>query len=376
MSSQIDRRNILAAGVAGPFLTLPARGYAAGLNLDGMAGLSPKPTTRDGNNGSRSGETLALSDADAPLQLPSMPLHDPWIVADIKTKTYFLFTRNDARVSGENSLGVMAYRSKDLKNWSKPAVVFKLPVDNWANDGAWAPEVHLWNGKWYMFVTFHNEALPLEGAGRRPLYRRSTILAAADRLAGPFSPVRAGAPIVDASRMTLDGTLYLDRKGKPWLVYSHEWLQTTDGTIEAVPLDNDLAPIGDPKILFHGSAARWADGKPQKEGDTIYVTDGPELFTTRTGTLLMLWSSYDKDGYVQGLARSTSGNILGPWEQLPPLVRQDSGHGMLFQSFDGSLMMVLHRPFKNARGKLYVMKDIGESVEIVREATELDGDRG
>lgn len=54
------------------------------------------------------------------------------------------------------------------------------------------------------------------------------------------------------------------------------------------------------------------------------------------------------------------------------LMYQDSGHGMLFHSFDGSLMLVLHRPFHNARAKLYDMKDAGDHLEVVRERTDLD----
>ena len=57
----------------------------------------------------------------------------------------------------------------------------------------------------------------------------------------------------------------------------------------------------------------------------IYVTDGPEFFRTKTGRLLMLWSSYEKnsfgrDGYVETVARSKSGELKGPWEQLPRAV--------------------------------------------------------
>ena len=87
----------------------------------------------------------------------------------------------------------------------------------------------------------------------------------------------------------------------------------------------------------------------------------------------MLWSSYDKDGYVQTLARSKSGQIAGPWEQLPPLVRNDSGHGMLFHTFEGQLMLVLHRPFTNARGKLYEIEDTGDNLKVLREREDLDG---
>ena len=37
-------------------------------------------------------------------------------------------------------------------------------------------------------------------------------------------------------------------------------------------------------------------------------------------------------------------------------------------------MMVLHRPFKRARGKLYEMRDAGDRLEVVKERVDLDGD--
>ncbi|UZK64670.1 glycoside hydrolase family 43 protein [Sphingomonas sp. M1-B02] len=309
---------------------------------------------------------------EAPLLLPQMQLHDPFIVADETTKTYHLFTRNQAAMSGDRRLGTMVYTSKDLKHWTRPRVVFALPEGTWAKEGSWAPEVHAWKGKWYLFTTFHNEAMPLPANGKRPLYRRGTILAVADKVDGPYRVVRNGEPIAPKERMTLDGTLHVDPAGKPWLVYAHEWLQTTVGTIEAIPLDDDLAAIGKPRILFRANEAPWAKGQLQPDGTSVFVTDGPEFHRTSNGSLVMLWSSYGERGYVQSIARSKSGKLEGPWEQLAPLVRRDSGHGMLFRAFDGRLMMVLHRPFTFALGKLYEMRDTGDSVEVIREATELD----
>ena len=313
-----------------------------------------------------------LSLPAAPLLMPQMPLHDPWIVADKATGTYHLFTRNDARMTGKRQLGIMAYTSRDLKHWTQPKVVFAWPKDGWATDGAWAPEVHPWRGKWYLFATFHNEKLPLPSNATRPLHRRSTVLAVADRPGGPFTLVRGGASVAPAAQMTLDGSLYVDPAGKPWMVYAHEWVQTDIGTIEAVPLRDDLSAAGPPRVLFRANEAPWALAQPQADGTNIYVTDGPELFRTRTGTLLMLWSSYGKGGYIQGIARSKTGDLAGPWEHLPPLVRRDSGHGMVFRAFDGRLMMILHRPFTRALGKLYELRDAGDTVSVVREATELD----
>jgi beta-xylosidase len=324
---------------------------------------------------------LAVHAADpapaATMKLPDMPLHDPFIVADPATKTYYLYTSNVGSLTSERVTGIMVYESKDLLNWSKPKIVFRLPKESWANSGGWAPEVHKWKGAYYLFTTVANEsaALPPAPDSKRHPYRRGTVLARATSPEGPFELVNGGEPIAPASLMTLDGTLYVDPQGKPWEVYAHEWLQFGNGTMEAIPLDDNLKAIGDPVVLFKASDGKWVKANPQPEGDVTYVTDGPELIRTKDKHLLMLWSSWSDKGYVQSIARSDTGDLKGPWTQLEPLIWQDSGHGMVFKTFDGKLMLVLHRPFKNARGKLYEVKDAGDHIEIVKERTDLDGDK-
>ena len=46
----------------------------------------------------------------------------------------------------------------------------------------------------------------------------------------------------------------------------------------------------------------------------------------------------------------------------------------MFETFDGVTMLVVHRPFDNARGKLYEVRDTGKTFEILRQRTDLDGD--
>lgn len=323
------------------------------------------------------GTARAQATDTATLTLPNMPLHDPWVLANEADKTYYLYTSNVATVSGVSGVGTMAYRSRDLKHWEKPVVVFTASEMKWAQKGGWAPEVHRWKGKYYLFTTIHDDTKPLP-PGRnavRPTYRRGTISAVSDTPLGPFHPLNPEGPLPPDDFMTLDGSLYVDPAGKPWLVYAHEWLQKTDGTMEALRLADDLSKrVGDPIFLFKASDAPWLDeGVTPSIRSLQYVTDGPELYRTRDGHLLMLWSSYSNDDkYIQTVARSKSGSIEGPWEQLAPLVYEDSGHGMLFHAFDGSLMLILHRPFHNARGKIYAMKDDGDHLEVVQERTDLD----
>ena len=325
---------------------------------------------------------LCAAAPDAPLRMPEMHLHDPFVVADKARKTYHLYTSNVPAMSGECGVGIMAYTSRDLLNWTRPKVVFKLPQDSWAKDGAWAPEVHQWRGKYYLFTTLHNEqaAIDKPSSSGWKTYRRGTVMAVADQPEGPFVLANGGEPVAPSDQMTLDGTLHVDKQGKPWYVFAHEWIQTADGTIEAMPLTADLKPAGQAAVLFRASSAKWArgqspvapDGTPAKA--RVYVTDGPQLYYSKDGSLLMLWSSYDANGYVQSVARSASGDIKGPWTQLDPIVARDSGHGMLFDTFEGKRMLVVHRPFKNARGKLYEVRDAGGKIEVLNQRVDLDGD--
>jgi hypothetical protein len=48
-----------------------------------------------------------------------------------------------------------------------------------------------------------------------------------------------------------------------------------------------------------------------------------------------------------GVCRSESGHVLGPWHQLPdPISAEDGGHGMIFETFEGQLMLTFHSPNK------------------------------
>lgn len=315
------------------------------------------------------------------LSLSSIPAHDPFIVADQATSTYYLYTGGGPRLHGMDRYGVLLYKSTDLTSWKGPYVVYTIPDGIWADPqhGAWAPEVHAYKGRYYLFVTLHNNDKRLEGEGHGgyQLQWRGTVIAVSDSLEGPFELIKKDAPIVSEQLMTLDGTLYIDDEGSPWMVYCHEWVQTADGTIEAVRLTDDLSEsASEPQLLFKGSAAPWDNGEhPDEAATSMYVTDGCQLVRTSGNRLIMLWSTYDTGKYVQTIARSVSGQLDGPWEQLAPLVFDDSGHGMLFQTFEGDWMLILHSPFRmpDSRCKLYEMIDTGVTFLVKSARPDLDG---
>jgi hypothetical protein len=313
----------------------------------------------------------------ARLKLSDFYAHDPFILAYKQNKTYYLYTAAGPRQTGSNRWGVVAYESKDLASWDGPKVVFTVPDGIWANpaDGAWAPEVHEYKGKYYLFVTLHNNSkLIAEPAPvTHPVYQgkpavphlRGTQIFISDSPEGPFELLgRNAAPPADF--MTLDGTLYVE-DGIPYMIYAHEWIQILDGTMEAIRLSPDLsAAAGEPFYLFKASDAPWLEDQQKVSNKPrTYVTDGPFLYKTKTGRLLMLWSSYRDGLYVEAVAYSLTGKLRGPWRQGAPLVGDDSGHGMLFRTFEGKLMLVLHQPFHRAHAKLFEMEDAGDSLVVV-----------
>jgi hypothetical protein len=132
------------------------------------------------------------------------------------------------------------------------------------------------------------------------------------------------------------------------MVFCHEWVQVGDGEICAIPLRQDLVSvIGEPVVLFHASEAPWVQQIDSK-GRKGYVTDGPWLHRLSNGELLMLWSSFRAGDYAVGIARSVSGQLLGPWLQNDqPVYSNDGGHCMTFSDFDGNQWLSLHRPNGN-----------------------------
>ncbi|HCX86141.1 MAG TPA: glycoside hydrolase [Micrococcales bacterium] len=317
-----------------------------------------------------------------PHALDEVPCHDPYVLA--VEDGYLLYTSFDSRrwahhipdgsdYAAPVGTGVLAWWSPDLRTWGSPEVVFTVPDGAWASPDAapWAPEVHAWGDRFVLATTLHapHDPLPptrqrgtvvdlIGAAGEHTLrpIRRGTVLAVADDPRGPFELLDPSAPHTPGDFMALDGTLVRDEHGAPWLVYAHEWVQVLDGTMEAVPLTEELAVAGAPVHLFRASEAPWFTAiTPSTQALAPYVTDGPQPYRLPGGALAVLWASYRPGSdvvtgeYVETQAISPSGSLLGPWQQGEVLVAGNAGHGMLLTTHDGELVLVLHRGMNTPR---------------------------
>jgi arabinan endo-1,5-alpha-L-arabinosidase len=298
-----------------------------------------------------------------PVRLSEVRLRDCCVWPDTNTQTYYLVSSTGRR--GPNGRPcVVAYISKDLNLWEGPRVIFEIPKDFWAQRGIWAPELHAYQGKFYLFLTFDtSDPLPEQWRDWLPRVKRGSQVLVSDSPLGPFQPF-ANHSTLPADMMTLDGTLWVE-DGVPYMVFSHEWVQITDGRMEYVQLKEDLSDtVGAPKQMFQASDAPWSR-KSKQYG--CQVTDGPYLYRSKTGKLLMVWSGFGQGGYLVGVAVSKSDKLAGPWEQqAQTLFSEDGGHPMLFRRFDGQLMMMLHQPNNapNERARVLEVEDTGDTIRL------------
>jgi hypothetical protein len=300
-----------------------------------------------------------------PNHVHSIGVSDPHVLADKLTNKYYM-TASGFTFSGEPAQRkpgiITALVSEDLIHWSNPQIIFDCNgTDFWGSIGYPATEMHCINGKYYLSTT-----------GRPPEYPGKSMILMADNPLGSFKWL-SNKPYSPPGWQTLDTTLYVDKKGHPWIVYAHEWVQVSDGQFAAQPLSDDLSrSIGNPMILFRASEAVWSDDQIWSKTDGGGVTDGCWLHRMDDDSLIMLWTSRSRTGYAMGYARSNSGEIYGPWIQMErPLYGHDGGHCMLFRKLDdGQLIMSMHLADRGPKIlSFFEMEEKDGALHIINEIT-------
>ena len=317
---------------------------------------------------------LYAADQNVAAAESSFTVSDPFIWRDDAAKCYRLYQLS--RMNDPVGAGVMMRTSTNLTDWSAMTQVLRVP-DSYGCSAVWAPEMHVYKGAYYIFGTIctklcpTNCVRPMAEKGWQPKgnylrKRLSTYIFKADRPEGPFK-VWSDGPIPPRDWATLDGTFF-EEDGKPYMVFCHEWTQMRDGTMDAVELTPDLTrAAGKPVTLFRASDL-WKEDAAKFPART-YVTDGPFLYRSKTGELFMLWSSARR-GYLQIASRSASGKLRGPWTDHTVIYENDSGHGMAFRTFEGTLAIALHSPNHpgvQKRLRIYELEDLGNALRVGRQ---------
>lgn len=290
-------------------------------------------------------------------------IRDPCIL--VYGNKYFMYGTGAATKAGYG-----CYVSEDLENWAGPVNVFEAEKEE-GFDGIgdyWAPECYYYNGSFYLFATYKSGVTGHRGV---------SIMKSESPL-GPFTEITDGH-ITPHEWDAIDGTLYVDKKGEPWMIFVHEWTSMPDGIgdMSYAKLSEDLTHFTtEPVRMFKANEPFWTFNN---------VTDGPCPYRTKDGSLIMLWSNnIPTSGYSVGIARSTTGEIDGKWKHdLTPLYTEgkyhplDGGHGMIFETLDGRLMLSIHSPNESTEENMthavfLELEDTGSTIRIKSEAEKSD----
>ena len=259
-------------------------------------------------------------------------LRDPFVFRD--GSSYYVYGTG-VGIGNWNDCIWACYKSTNglLGEWKMTdEPVYERPRE--AEKQFWAPEVHKYNGKYYMIASYYSSVTG---------HRGCSILRA-DSPEGKFVEITNGH-ITPRDWDAIDGTLYVDEDGASWLVFVHEWTSTDDkiGRMAVARLSEDLTHfVSEPKDVFCAKDPEWANSG---------CTDGPFMYRTEGGELLMLWSTFEGRDYCVVTARSKNGKVDGEWthDDTPLFSKEladgkDGGHGMIFTDENGDMYLSIHSP--------------------------------
>ncbi len=303
-----------------------------------------------------------------PISIATMHHYDPFFFTDAESGMYYhVYPRYN---QNGTPAALDLYESPDLINWRKAGVAWEPSPDFLGNNDCWAPDIYEYRGKHYIFVTFSRikdiTNISHWNTSNFEIKAGTTVFVSQTGPKGPYKELLSPGKlnVTPAEWMCIDGSLYVDDQGMPWMIYSGELTQFYDGRVYAQRMSEDLSSlIGEPHLLFTASETPWVRNSGFHDSRPVYITDAPYIWKDeQSGNLIMIWSSNSDSGYAMGQAISVSGNVLGPWEQQPERLNTDTGgHGHVFKDLNGKLRISYHSKNFGTGDSFTVVKPISIS---------------
>ncbi|MGW2614935.1 family 43 glycosylhydrolase [Streptomyces sp. NPDC001500] len=265
---------------------------------------------------------------------------DPWL--EYYDGDYYLITTTFTGVLGMRKSPTLAGLA------TAPTVQVWSDTTASRNSNIWAPEIHLFDGHWYLYYS----AAP-SGAACCDLQRTQVLESAGADPLGPYthkgsltgSNLDPGGWLIDASVLQANGRLYLVGSG------------SVNGSRQSLV----IAPMSNPYTL--ASSAFTVISSPTLSWETsgAPVNEGPEPLYHAGRTFLTFSASYCQTAdYKLGLLELTGSDPLSPasWtkRQTPVFQRNDAngvygpGHNGFFTSPDGTENWIVYHANSSASG--------------------------
>lgn len=256
------------------------------------------------------------------VSIDTMGMANPFVMYVRKANMYYMV--------GD---GGNMWTSNDLRLWNGPYNVLDVNDSVWYSKGCAisAPEIHEYNGGYVYVASFVKE----DNSG---VVRRSCEVLVSDNITGPYVPANKNAALMGNDEIAGHPTFCRDELDAGYMIYS----DSGSGELKIIRLTDNLEKrMGEPFAMF--SAADNSLDIAKGNG----LVEAPFLFITDTGDAGMLFTAYDGDESVVAVAYTTYGMghwLNGPWVAEPqPLMRGNVGGASLFNDYDGTLVMALHK---------------------------------
>ncbi len=244
--------------------------------------------------------------------------------------TFYLYGTNDESPND----GFQVFASKDLKNWEGPQGYRNgnalSKIENYGNQGFWAPQVLKYEGKYYMAYTADEHI----------------AISSSTHPAGPFAQNEKSA-LFTGTQKQIDPFIFKDNNNKKYLFY----VDISNGNkIFMTEINDDFKSVKAEKGI---ECIRSTDAWENRGQPSALVTEGPTVIKHNSYYYLLYSANhFQNPNYAMGYA--TSKNVTGPWvkyEKNPILSRDNvnwsgSGHGDLIFDKNGNL-------YKDSEGLFY-----------------------
>src|SRR5258708_2399196 len=244
---------------------------------------------------------------------------DPWVIQ--KDSTYYYMNTLG------NRLAIWSTHKMSQLSRATATTIWTPPVMGPYSKEIWAPELHTFQGKWYMYFAAddgnndNHRIYVLENDGADPL-------SGAWAFKGKIADSTADHWAIDASVFEYNGQLYLIWSG---------WQGATNG-------DQDIyiAKMSDPvtlqgkRVMISSPTQPW-----EKAGAPPIVNEGPEALINPSGQLFLTYSASGcwTDGYCLGLLTlRPGGDPLNPADctkSANPVFSSQAGNGAYAPGHNG-----------------------------------------
>lgn len=266
------------------------------------------------------------------VEIDTMNLRNPFIFLDKKNLVYYM--------TGD---GGHIWTSNNMRQWRGPYNILELDPKMWLGEYPQieSPEIYKHNNQYYYSATFTRPDIIIGREGENDITRRSCHIFVADSIQGPYRPT-SKEPLFEAYKAVQGATLCSDDNNYLYLIYSQDWRQQGLDKVQITMLsENCDTLIGEPFTMFASSKKEWKE----EQQSNAQAIDGPFIFATEGNMLGILFAAEHNGSGAVGVAYSKKQQGLnGPWNIEPePLLTGGYGQAMLFNDFDGTQLMLLHK---------------------------------